>query len=257
MIIKTIHKFYVILRIILNKQFFYEISKSQNKNVENSFLDKLSDFVENKRFVEIGFHHNEFNCINLIKKNFEGLMIDGGRFINILMMKIIILILNKKIEVKKKYLKLDNLIKEINYDKIGVLSIDVDGNDYWFLKKIVENNILPEVIVIEYNASFLNRNISVKYDENFDRKKKHESGFYHGASLCAFYNLLKKYDYHLVKSIGGANAIFVNDKMKNQSKLESFKPENIYEECELRNQWSNTTAQDQYNKIKHLELTDV
>ena len=88
---------------------------------------------------------------NLIKKNFEGLMIDGGRFINILMMKIIILILNKKIEVKKKYLKLDNLIKEINYDKIGVLSIDVDGNDYWFLKKIVENNILPEVIVIEVN----------------------------------------------------------------------------------------------------------
>tara|TARA_B100000963_G_C22618497_1_gene668633 strand:- start:1641 stop:2384 length:744 start_codon:yes stop_codon:yes gene_type:complete len=247
----------MILRIIYNKQFFYKVSKSQNQNLENIFLEKLSDFVDHKRFVEIGFHHNEFNCINLIKKNFEGLMIDGGRHINILMMKIIIFILNKKIEVKKKYLKLNNLISEINQNNIGVLSIDVDGNDYWFLKKIVENKILPEVIIIEYNASFLDRSISVVYDENFDRKKKHQSGFYHGASLSAFYKLLKKYHYHLVKSVGGANAIFVNEKVKNLSKLESHKPESIYEECEFRNHWSNTTAQDQYNQIKHLELIDV
>ena len=50
------------------------------------------------------------------------------------------------------WLKSDlDFIKE-RFDSLGVLSIDVDGNDYWFLKELISTR--PSVIVVEYNASF-------------------------------------------------------------------------------------------------------
>ena len=99
------------------------------------FLDYLSNFIENKNFIEIGFHHLEFNCISLVKKNFRGLMIDGGRPINILLLKFITFILKKDITILRKYLTKDNILESIRFKNIGCLSLDIDGNDYWILKK--------------------------------------------------------------------------------------------------------------------------
>ena len=145
----------------------------------------------------------------------------------------------------------------MRFKNIGCLSLDIDGNDYWILKKIINENICPEVIITEYNASFLYKSISVPYDESFDRKTKHISGFYHGASLSAFYKLLRAKNYHLVKIIGGANAVFVNEDIIKKTGLTSFLPDAIYEECFFRNKWSNTTAKEQFEIIKHLKLENV
>ena len=41
-----------------------------------------------------------------------------------------------------------------NDGKLGVLSVDIDGNDYWILKKLLIH-FKPEIICVEYNASFL------------------------------------------------------------------------------------------------------
>ncbi len=257
MIIKIINKINFLLRIFFSNKLFFDVCKSQNDDNENIFLTYLADFINNKNFVEIGFHHMEFNCLGLVKKNYKGLMIDGGRLINILLLQIIFLILKKNVKVIKKYLTLENIFQSIHFKKIGCLSLDIDGNDYWILKKIINENILPEVIIVEYNASFLDKNISVPYDKNFNRKKKHFSGFYHGASLSAFYRLLKKFNYHLVKSIGGSNAIFINEELLKKTSLKSYLPKEIYQECYLRNKWSNSTAIEQYETIKHLKFENV
>ena len=257
MIIKIINKINFLLRIFFSNKLFFDVCKSQNDDNENIFLTYLADFINNKNFVEIGFHHMEFNCLGLVKKNYKGLMIDGGRLINILLLQIIFLILKKNVKVIKKYLTLENIFQSIHFKKIGCLSLDIDGNDYWILKKIINENILPEVIIVEYNASFLDKNISVPYDKNFNRKKKHFSGFYHGASLSAFYRLLNKFNYHLVKSIGGSNAIFINEELLKKTSLKSHLPEEIYQECYLRNKWSNSTAIEQYETIKHLKFENV
>jgi hypothetical protein len=44
-----------------------------------------------------------------------------------------------RIKIVQSFLTLDNLdfIKSA-FAKIGVLSIDVDGNDYWFLEKLID-----------------------------------------------------------------------------------------------------------------------
>ena len=257
MIIKFINKIFFLIKFLLNPQFFFKASRSQNENQENLFLNYLSDFITKKTFIEIGFHHLEFNCISLIKKNFKGLMIDGGRSINIYILKFIIFILRKDITILKKYLTIDNVLESIKFEDIGCLSLDIDGNDYWILKKIIESNIFPEVIIVEYNASFLDKNISIPYENLFDRKKKHKSGFYHGASLSAFYKILNSKNYNLVKIIGGANAIFVNDDLLKKTKLVKHTPDKLYEECLLRNKWSKTDAKTQYKLIKNLKFKNV
>lgn len=74
-----------------------------------------------------------------------------------------------------------------SFNQFGVLSIDVDGNDYWFLERPIEIN--PSVICIEYNATLGKEPITVPYDETFERHEKHPSGWYHGASLSALSKL--------------------------------------------------------------------
>ena len=174
MIIKIIYKIIFLIKLSFSPNVYFEKCKSQNENKENIFLNKLKHSIKNKYFVEIGFHHLEYNCICLAQNNFQGLMIDGGRKINILMLKLIFFLLNKKINIKNKFITRENIISFLkDRSDIGCLSIDIDGNDFWIIKKIIDEKIFPEIIIIEYNASFLKKSISVPYEENFDRKKKH------------------------------------------------------------------------------------
>jgi hypothetical protein len=93
--------------------------------------------------------------------------------------------------------------------EIDLLSIDIDGNDYWVWKAI--GAVDPRVVVIEYNASFgPDRSITVPYDPRFDRHAKHPSGYYHGASLAALAKLGAEKDYVLFGcDSSGVNAFFV------------------------------------------------
>jgi hypothetical protein len=256
--IKQIYRdIFLLLNITINRNYYYNNVKSQNFNQESKFLEKISKYVTNKYFVEIGFHYNQFNCINLIKKNFNGLLIDAGSFKNFFLMKVVLFLLKKKIKVIKQYVALTNINNILLKKNIGVLSIDIDGNDFWILKKILENKVLPEIIIIEYNSSFLNKSIGTEYKEEFDRFNFHVSGFYHGASLSAFCKLSFKYGYHLVKVMGGINAIFVNKKIYNNAKLKKFMPRQIIEHNYIRAKISKLTPQEQFKKIKHLKFIKI
>ena len=52
--------------------------------------------------------------------------------------------------------------------EIGLLSIDIDGNDYWVLDAI--DCVSPQILVAEYNSVFgPDRAVTVPYDPGFDR----------------------------------------------------------------------------------------
>ena len=71
-------------------------------------------------------------------------------------------------------------------DKIGLLSIDIDGNDYWIWKSI--NCIEPELVIVEYNARFgPNKSVTIDYDPEFNRYKNNK--LVYGASLSALNKL--------------------------------------------------------------------
>ena len=127
--------FYLVKNIFFDKNYFYKVTKSQNQNEENIFVQKLSKYIVNKSFVEIGFDYSQFNFIYLIKKLFTGVLVDAGSRKNIFMMKLIVFLLKGKVKVLKKFITLDNILDVFSQNNVGALSIDIDGNDFHIIKK--------------------------------------------------------------------------------------------------------------------------
>lgn len=97
--------------------------------------------------------------------------------------------------------------------EIGILSIDLDGNDYWIFDAI--NCVDPAVIVCEYNGVFGDEHaISIPYDEGFSRQAAHYSGQYFGASIAALKSLAARKGYSFLGSgKSGVNAFFVRENL--------------------------------------------
>lgn len=200
-----------------------------------------------KTFVEFGFHPTEYNCIGLV--DFSGLLVDGDPAT----VRLARAILPTRIQVRHQFLTLENLGTITDYHSaLGVLSIDVDGNDYWFLRELLATK--PYVIAIEYNASFGMAPVTVPYDPAFERHTKHPSGWYHGASLAALAKLCQGQDFKLVAvAKAGGNAFFV----RTSSPLPALDPATAYCENALRNRWSKTTAFEQWSRIKDMPFIEV
>lgn len=93
--------------------------------------------------------------------------------------------------------------------EIGLLSVDIDGNDYWVWEAI--DVVQPAIVVVEYNARFgPTRSVTVPYAADFVRGQAHHSMIYYGASLTALYRLGQRKGYALVgTNTAGNNAFFV------------------------------------------------
>lgn len=91
--------------------------------------------------------------------------------------------------------------------EIGVLSIDIDGNDYWVWEAITE--VQPAIVVIEYNHRYgPERAVTIPYDAQFSRGRAHSSMIYYGASLAALHRLGERKGYALVGCTRAGNDAF-------------------------------------------------
>ena len=138
--------------------------------------------------------------------------------------------------------------------EVDLLSIDIDGNDYWVWEAVEVIN--PRLVVIEYNASLgWEESITVKYDERFDRFRYHPLGWYHGASLKALEKLGERKGYALVAcESSGVNAFFVrNDLLKKDLKkmdaVTAYYPD--------RNRSKLCSPKEQFDVISHLPFVRV
>jgi len=91
--------------------------------------------------------------------------------------------------------------------EIDLLSLDVDGVDYWIWKAI--SCILPRVVVLEYQDIWgPEKSVTVPYKRDFKRFDTHPD--YCGASLQAFVKLGREKGYRLVGcNRYGFNAFFI------------------------------------------------
>jgi hypothetical protein len=91
--------------------------------------------------------------------------------------------------------------------EIDLLSVDIDGNDYWVWKAIT--CIQPRVLVVEFQGTLgTEKSLTIPYDPKFARGK--DEPFYYGASLRALTKLAKEKGYALVGTVSsGINAFFV------------------------------------------------
>jgi hypothetical protein len=91
--------------------------------------------------------------------------------------------------------------------EIDLLSIDIDGNDFWVWRAI--GSVSARVVVIEYNANLvLKRELVMPRD---DAHRWDETDYY-GASLGAYRALAQEKGYRLIHTDRtGVNAFFVRD----------------------------------------------
>jgi len=92
--------------------------------------------------------------------------------------------------------------------KVDLLSIDIDGNDYWVWDAL--ECIQPRVVIVETHVEFGYRDIVVPYDPNYVYPGLHPD--YHGASPVAMVKLANRKGYRLVGSNRlGFNTIYIRN----------------------------------------------
>ena len=104
--------------------------------------------------------------------------------------------------------------------EIDLLSLDIDGIDYYLWKEI--SCILPRVVVLEFNHLWgPDVSVTVPYADDFQAEFTEYGSDYAGASLLAFVKLAKEKGYRLV----GTNAIATNAFFVREDITHSWLPE--------------------------------
>ena len=189
-----------------------------SQNGEDGVIRYLFDRIgfESRWFVEFGFGAVQCNSLRLMMhQKFNGLLLDGSdenvSFFNYTAERLGI----DGVKAVQAFITRDNLEALITDNgtprEIDFLSLDVDGNDYWFWETL--ECVSPRVVCIEYNAGLgPDLSLTVPYDDDFERYAKHPSGFFHGASLAALESLGKRKGYYLIGcDLTGTNAFFLRD----------------------------------------------
>jgi hypothetical protein len=208
---------------------------SDLKNIEFSVFSQFGDDgiiqwlihhldIPNKTFIEFGVEdYSESNTrFLMMNDNWSGFVMDGD-VKNIDKLKSQPFYWRHDLAAQSVFITRDNinlLIDQQNFNQeLGLLHIDLDGNDYYIWKAI--NVINPIIVIVEYNSLFgFDRPISVIYDDSFIRKNAHYSNLFWGASLLSLNNLANQKGYSFIGcNSAGNNAYFVrNDKLNDKVK---------------------------------------
>jgi len=90
---------------------------------------------------------------------------------------------------------------------IDIISLDIDGNDYWVLEKLDLSGV--RCVIVEINPVFGGKHpISIPRDDLFDRTKAHHSWLYFGMSFQAAKKLMKDKGFELIGSNRVGNNLF-------------------------------------------------
>lgn len=198
--------------------------KVYSQNDEDGIIEEIFNRigVTNQVFVEFGVQNGlESNCHFLLHKGWRGLWIEGDAgYCKEIEKYFARPISDYRLAIKNAFIDKDNIneliaegLSQINYDiaskEIDLLSIDIDGNDYWVWNAI--SCISPRVVVIEYNAKFPPNH---EWIMDYDAKHTWDGDDEQGASLKAYEKLGEKLGYQLVgTNVKGVNAFFCEERI--------------------------------------------
>lgn len=212
--------------------------------------------IENKIFVEFGVEtYRESNTRFLLQNDYwSGLVIDGSEE-NISYIKNDPIYWKHNLKAECAFINKNNINNLITKngisDDIGILSVDIDGNDYWVWDAI--NCISPRIVICEYNALFgYKEKVSVPYKEDFHWTNAHFSNLYWGASLPALEYLAKTKGYSLVGvNMSGNNAFFVQNELLKSSNIEVKTSKDFYRYSSFRQ------SRDEKGKMTYLSQAEA
>jgi len=185
-----------------------DIKKYENKIYSQSGEDGIIEYIfeyigtTNKYFVEFGAADGIAfsNTANLrINKGWNGLLLEGDANMAIRSDGVFHAIVTAE--------NICAIFRKYNVPStFDLLSIDIDGNDYWVWKALDTKKYKPRVVVIEYNSNFEpSESKTIEYDPYYI----HDGTIYYGASLGALRKLGKEKGYSLIYRTNKLNAFFV------------------------------------------------
>lgn len=170
--------------------------------------------ISNPTFVEFGVEdYREANTRFLLQNDrWVGLVMDGNPE-NIARIQADPIYWNSPLTAIAAFITREN-VNQILADaglagEIGLLSIDVDGNDYWIFDAITA--VSPAIAIVEYNHRFgPSRSVTIPYDPHFARRRSDASWLCAGASLAAIVSAAARKGLSFVGCNSfGNNAFFV------------------------------------------------
>jgi hypothetical protein len=223
--------------------------------------------IKNKTFIEFGVESFfESNCrFLMMKDNWSGFVIDGSSK-DIKRLKNSYFYWRYDINAVEAFITRENinelLLRSAFDEDIGILSIDIDGNDYHILEAI--STFKPRILICEYNAVFGGtRKISIPYDPAFNRTDGHYSHLYWGASLSALSHLAWQKGYSLIgTNSAGSNAFYVRNDLLTErvevlSAPEIFIPSKIRDSRNLDGVLTYVGGSDRLKLIQGLPVVNV
>lgn len=206
--------------------------KVYSPNDEDGIIEEIFNRIgtTNKIFVEFGVQNGlECNSHYLLHKDWRGLWLDGNtNAVNEIGARFYPVLKTAQLKCVNAFITKDNINTLIaNAGIVGdidLLSIDIDGNDYYVWEAI--NVIRPRVVVIEYNAKFPpNHDWKMAYCEKF----VWDGSDWQGASLKALELLGHKLGYQLVgTNLSGVNAFFVKQELTGDLFIQPATAEELY-----------------------------
>ena len=145
--------------------------------------------------------------------------------------------------------------------QIGLLSVDIDGNDYWVWESI--DVIDPAIVIMEYNSAFgPDLAVTIPYDPKFVRHRAHYSGQFWGASLSALDLLAKRKGYSLVGcNSAGNNAYFVRnnkiDGLRALTPAEAFVDARWRDSRDMNGELTHLSGAERFQAISDMEVHDL
>jgi hypothetical protein len=171
---------------------------------------------EEHRFIEFGVENYwEANTrFLLLNDNWSGLVMDGSEN-HVSSIRSEQIYWRNDLTALARFITRENInsiIKETGFSgRLGLLSIDVDGNDYWIWEALTV--VDPAIVIVEYNGIFGgSESVTIPYQEDFVRQNAHYSYLYWGTSLPALCHLATRKGYVWIGcNTAGNNAYFVRN----------------------------------------------
>jgi hypothetical protein len=189
-----------------------------SQNGEDGVIEVLRQKLRsaNRYFVEIGVAdglENNTAWLAIVEK-YNGLMIDGDER-QIRRAQRALSAFSIGIDCRHAFVTRDNapeMVSSALHRDPDVFSLDIDGNDLYVMRALLDAGLRPKIVVVEYNSAFgPDRSVTIEYRADFDRTKAHPSWLYYGASIAGWRRFFEGRGYRFVTvDRNGANAFFVD-----------------------------------------------
>lgn len=235
-----------------------------SQNGEDGILDVLRRNLirRNRYFLEIGASDGvENNTAWLaIAEKYNGMMIEGDRWLAERAHRMVAG-QNIGVECHSMFINAENvhhLRSMAACNDPDVFSLDIDGNDYYVARALLEAGFRPKIFVVEYNSVYgPQRSATIEYRPDFMFTQAHSTQLYYGVSIMGWRKFFKEYRYNFVTvEQNGVNAFFVDPSAFTHEFLENVTPLE-YAENQYQYRKFHMSSEKQFELISKMPFVNV